>query len=189
MTDPARESSLSPIRLAALGAGVIFVAFIVLLATRDVQRNEPNSAIVGRAVPPVSGVSYDGEPFDIDTILAANRGLAPQEQTWVVVNFFASWCTGCRQEHADLIRFDNEGASCPTQLVGVTFQDSDENVAEYFDDLGGDWPVLVGDTAPMVIDFSVLTAPETIIVAPSGLVANKIIGATTYEQLSGTVAC
>ncbi len=189
MTDPARESSLSPIKLISLGVGVLIVAFIVLLATRDVRRNEPNFGIVGGSVPPVEGVSYDGQPFDIDDILAANRGLAPEAQTWVVVNFFASWCTGCRQEHADLIRFDTEGASCPTQLVGVTFQDTDQNVADYFEDLGGDWPVLVGDTAPMVIDFSVLTAPETVIVAPSGLVTNKIIGATTYEQLSGLVTC
>ncbi len=146
MSEPAAEFTLSPIKLVALGVGALFVGFIVLLGTREVQRNEPNSDIIGQAVPPVAGTSFDGEVFDIDDILAANRGLEPESQTWVVVNFFASWCTGCRQEHGDLIRFETEGASCPTQLVGVTFQDSAQNVADYFDDLGGDWPVLVGDT-------------------------------------------
>ncbi len=179
----------SAVKLIAAVVGVLAVGFVVLLATRDAQRNGPNTDIVGQPVPPVAGVSYDGNRFDIDEVLSANRELARAEQTWVVVNFFASWCAPCRAEHPDLIRFDDQGTSCPSRLVGVTFQDSAENVSSFFDTLGGDWPVLVGDTASMVIDFGVLTAPETVVVAPSGLVTAKIIGETTYDQLSEVIEC
>ncbi len=187
--DGAPDGRPTAVQIAAAVVGIVVLGFVVLLATRDVQRNGPNTDIVGQSVPPVAGVSYDGTRFDIDDILRANREVARADQTWVVVNFFASWCVPCRVEHPELIRFDTEGTSCPTRLVGVTFQDQAENVASFFDELGGDWPVLVGDTASMVIDFSVLTAPETVVVAPSGLVTAKIIGETSYDQLTEAVQC
>ena len=190
MTDEVIETGWSSTKIIAASVGVVVVAFIALLATRDVQRNEPSTEIVGQGVPAVAGTSYDGQTFDIDEVLAANRapGVALVDQEWVVINFFASWCIPCREEHPDLIRFDTEGAPCASRLVGVTFNDSADNVREFFDDLGGDWPVLV-DADSIAIDFSVLTAPETVVVAPSGLVTAKFIGRVTYDQLVETIEC
>lgn len=193
MTDPEVASAdgrrgLSPVQVVALAVGIVVVAFIVLLATRDVQTNGPVD-ITGQSVPQFSGVSYDGQTFDMDEVLAANRGIAAADQTWTVVNFFASWCVPCRTEHPDLIRFDTEGVSCPSRLVGVTFNDSATGVQEFFDDLGGGWPVLVGDTTSIAIDFSVLAPPETVVVAPSGVITTKLIGAVTYDRLAQAIQC
>lgn len=190
---PARRGS--PVRIAAAVVGVVVVAFLVLLATRDTASNQPNFDIVGQPSPPVVGTSYDGRTFDLDDILAANRTVSGEEQTWTVVNFFASWCIPCELEHPDLIRFDTEGVTrpdgtaCSIELVGVTFTDEPENVEAFFAERGGDWPVLVGDTNEMVIDFGVTSAPETVIIAPSGLVVQKITGQTSYEQLAGQIPC
>jgi thiol-disulfide isomerase/thioredoxin len=183
-----RGSGLSTLQIAALAVGVVVVVFIVLLATRDVQVNEPvdNS---GERVPEFSGVSYDGQTFDMDAVLAANQDLPADQQRWTVVNFFASWCGPCRVEHPELTRFDTEGVDCPSTLVGVTITDSEDNVREFFDDLGGDWPVLVGDTSGIVVDFSVVAPPETIVVAPNGLIVAKFIGAVTYDALAEVIRC
>lgn len=185
---PAR-SGLSAVQVAAAVVGVVIVAFIVLLATRDPQQNGPNNAVVGEAVPAFTGVSYDGRSFAIDDVLAANRTLAPADQEWVVVNFFASWCVPCEIEHPELIRFDEEGVGCPSRLVGVTINDTEDGVIDFFERRGGDWPVLVGDTNPIIIDFSVTAPPETIVVAPSGIVVQKLIGAVTYDQLADSIQC
>ena len=118
------------IRVTAAVVGAVVVIFIVLLATRQPAENDPSFDIVGEPSPPVSGVSYDGADFDLDAVLTANRALPPEEQTWVVVNFFASWCAPCEAEHPDLIRFDTEGVvrpdgtGCSTELVGVTVRDA-----------------------------------------------------------------
>ena len=183
------RSGLSGVQVAAAVVGVVIVAFIVLLATRDVHQNERSDAPIGEAVPNVAGVSYDGSTFDLEEVLAANRLLPPDEQVWVVVNFFASWCIPCQTEHPELIRFDTEGMACPTRLVGVSIRDSPERVAEFFEQRGGDWPVLVGDTNSIIIDFSVTAPPETVIVTPSGIVGAKFIGAVTYEQLVDAIPC
>ena len=132
---------MSPLQVAAAAVAVVVVAFIVLLATRDVQVNQPNLGLVGQNVPQFSGTSYDGQTFDMNSVLLANREVPEADQTWTVVNFFASWCGPCRVEHGDLTRLDTEGAACPTRLVGVTINDSAENVEAFFEDLGGEWPV------------------------------------------------
>lgn len=177
------------VQVAAGVVGVVIVAFVVLLATRDVQTNDVNTVAVGRGVPDVAGASYDGSTFDINTVIAANRSLPPDEQEWIVVNFFASWCVPCEIEHPELIRLDEQGAACPTRLVGVAINDTEEGVRDFFARRGGDWPVLVGDTSGTIIDFGVTAPPETFVVAPSGLVVQKFISTVTYDDVVENIEC
>lgn len=192
---PVAARSANTVRIAAGVVAVVIAVFVVLLATRDTAQNGPNFDIVGAASPPVVGIGYDDTTFDLDQVLIDNRSLPAEEQTWVVVNFFASWCAPCEAEHPDLIRFDTEGVvrpdgtECSTELVGVTFGDTAANVEAFFDERGGDWPVLVGDTNGMVVDFGVTSAPETVIVAPNGVVWQKITGQTSYDQLVEMIPC
>lgn len=187
--DDGLGSRFSGVQIAAAVVGIVIVAFIVLLATRDVQTNDPNTVAVGEGVPDVAGVSYDGSTFDINDVLAANRSLPPDQQEWVVVNFFASWCVPCEIEHPELIRLDEQGAACPTRLVGVAINDTEEGVRDFFDRRGGEWPVLVGDTSSTIIDFGVTAPPETFVVAPSGLVLQKFISNVTYEDVVENITC
>ena len=82
-----------------------------------------------------------------------------------------------------------DGTVCPSELVGVTVRDDAEDVAEFFDRKGGDWPVLVGETNGAIVDFGVTAPPETVIITPSGLVYQKIVGITSYEQLVEVIPC
>ena len=79
---------------------------------------------------------------------------------------------------------------CPTQLLGVAFNDEKADVDDFFERFGGDWPVIVGpETNQMALDFSVLTAPETYLIAPSGIVVLKVIGPVTYKRLAESITC
>lgn len=189
--DEVVRSGVSPVKIIVAALGVLLAAFVVLLAVSDPQVNDVTSNVVlGQAAPAISGTGYTGESFDLDDVLRENRELPLGEQTWVVVNFFGSWCVGCIQEHPDLIRFDEEGVACPTQLVGVTFADTERAVTDFFAQRGGEWPVLVGEgTSGAVIDYGVTSAPETVIIAPTGQVVQKFTGALTYEQLVEAIPC
>lgn len=180
---------LTSIQVVASIIGVLVVAFVVFLATRDPQQTPVNNAVVGEAVPRVVGVSYDGSSFDIEETLLTNRTLPASEQVWVVLNFFASWCVQCEIEHSELVQFNEKGASCPTQLVGIAIRDSEKAVTDFFERRGGQWPVLVGENNRMIIDFSVTAPPETFVVAPSGLIIRKMVGPTTYDDLVGSIQC
>lgn len=187
---------LSGVQLAAGVIAVLVMGFLVLLATQEVERDGVNFGVVGQPAPAVRAVSYQGDTFDLDVVVQDNTVASPDQQTWVVLNFFGSWCVGCIEEHDELVRFDQEGArsavglECRTELVGVTFDDTEENVIEFFADRGGEWPVLVGEgTNAAVVAYGVTAAPETIVVAPNGLVAAKFAGPVTYEQLTRVIQC
>ena len=54
----------------------------------------------------------------------------------VVVNFFASWCLQCRNEHADLISTADAYRDRSVQFVGITFQDRPDRAISFLDELG-----------------------------------------------------
>jgi len=157
-------------RNGAIVVGVVMVALIVLLATRGT--NEPlSSKIVTQAAPSFSGETIDGQPFS----LTNHRG------EWVLVNFFATWCGPCRVEHPELVKFAQEHASDPVQVVSVAFSDQPDAIKEFFAKQGGDWPVVASDTGRIALDYGVTGVPETYIVAPSGLVIGRLEGVTAAE--------
>ena len=176
--------------------GVISIFFITLLATRGTQSNQPNFDLVGQQAPLFAAEMITGGEFNLEDELIANRALTPRDQVWIAVNFFASWCTGCIVEHADLVAFhaesafSSDGTKCNTKLVSVAFNDNIKDIEDFFDKYDGDWPVLLdGSTNRVAIDYSVMTAPETVLIAPSGLVVKKIVGPITYEKLSAGIEC
>jgi cytochrome c biogenesis protein CcmG/thiol:disulfide interchange protein DsbE len=110
------------------------VAFAVLLASglgRD-PRALPD-VIVGKAAPAFSLPALDASgPVD----LASLRGNV------VVVNFWASWCVECRQEHPALLAAWDRYRERGVVFVGVDFEDSVTDARRYAADMGGDWPVV-----------------------------------------------
>ena len=94
---------MTPFKWATAVIAMLSIAFIVILAVQNQQQNTPNFDLVGEISPVVEGVSARGEVIDLGQVLQQNRSKVPGEQTWVAVNFFASWCSGCVEEHADLL--------------------------------------------------------------------------------------
>ena len=72
----------------------------------------------------------------------------------------------------------------------MAFNDSKKDIDRFFDKYGGDWQVLLDEgTNRVAINYSVMTAPETVLIAPNGLVAKKIVGPITYEKLVAGIEC
>jgi cytochrome c biogenesis protein CcmG, thiol:disulfide interchange protein DsbE len=155
------------------------VAFAVLLASglgRD-PRAIPD-VIVGKAAPAFSLPALDGSgPVD----LASLRGNV------VVVNFWASWCVECRQEHPALLAAWDRYRERGVVFVGVDFEDSATDARRYAADMGGDWPVVSDPGSKTAIAFGVFGVPETYVVAPDGTVIAKRIGGVDYAWLTDRI--
>lgn len=170
LDDPAPPRRPRSARIAAIVVGVVLVMFVALLATRSssADRFGPNP-LKNQVVPKVAGTTLTGEQIDIDRY----RG------KWVVVNFFATWCVGCRIEHPELVKFtESHRAAGDVQVVSVAFDDSPAALAEFFERQGGDWPVIVNDTSNTAISFGVTGIPESFVVAPNGMVVENFTGVT-----------
>lgn len=159
----------------AVAVGVVLVGLLVVLATSEPSTSRlADSPLLGRPAPTLAGTSLlSGEDFD----LADERG------RFVVVNFFATWCVPCREEHPDLVRFEaGRAAADDARVVSVVFSDQPTDVERFFAERGGDWPV-IDDTTGIVPAWGVTGVPESYLVDPRGVVVAKIVGGITAEGL------
>lgn len=157
------------------GATGLFLLLLGFGLTRDVQKLP--SAIVGRPAP-----SFSLETLEGDTLASSEL-----EGEVVVLNFWASWCIPCRQEHDVLKRAERVYADRPARVVGVVYQDSRANARRFMRRLGGDWPSVMDPGSRTAIAFGVYGVPETYFLAPDQEVARKHIGPLTWEVLASTV--
>ncbi|HEX9311523.1 MAG TPA: TlpA disulfide reductase family protein [Actinomycetota bacterium] len=105
----------------------------------------------------------------------------------VVVNFWASWCAACREEHPALTaawdRYSDQGVV----LVGVDFQDRKGPALEFMREMGGDWPVVEDPGGRTALDYGVAGVPETFFIGRDGVIRFKQIGPSPYEVLTDQI--
>jgi cytochrome c biogenesis protein CcmG/thiol:disulfide interchange protein DsbE len=159
---------------------VVLLVFIALLATRDTADDGDNSRdLTGQLAPALAGATIDGGRFDIDD----HRG------QFVIVNFFQTTCVPCIEEHPELVAFQEANvASGRATIVSVAFDDSPTAIQRFFDERGGDWPIIAEATAEFAIDYAVTAVPESIVVAPTGEVVIKAKGGVEAAILEAVMA-
>lgn len=169
-----RVALVSAVALALLLGGLVLVLFTAEPSTNKLA----DSPLLGKYAPALTGESVT---------TAGEYDVVDDAGKWVLVNFFATWCTPCVAEHDDLVAFSNAHAIAgDASVVSVVFSDTTRNVEAFFRKNGGDWPVVIDDDGRIATDWGVTGVPESYLVAPNGQVRAKIVGgidAAKLEQL------
>ena len=128
------------------------------------------SPLVGDVAPPFTLQALDED---------RQVSLSDFEGRPVVINFWASWCLACIQEHPVLVRswerYRGEGVA----MVGIIYQDTPGNARRYLEEHGGGWTQLLDPGSRAAIDFGVYGVPETFFIRPDGVIAHKHVGPVT----------
>ncbi len=179
MSQPASSRRVGMAVWAVAPVAVAMALLVLLLATRSPSTERRlDSHLIGEVAPLIEGPTIDGGWFDIDDY----RG------QWVIVNFFSTTCVPCIREHPQLVAFQEAHAQLgDATVVSVTFDDRPSNVVEFFAENGGNWPVLAEDTGSHAVQYGVTAVPESYLVAPSGVLADKLIGGVTAADLDARI--
>ena len=99
----------------------------------------------------------------------------------VVVNFFASWCVPCREEHPLLMRLA-EREHLP--IYGIDYKDTPAAAQKLLNQFGDPYRRVGLDTDGRVgLDFGVYGVPETYVIDKDGFIRKRFVGPMTAQQV------
>jgi AhpC/TSA family. len=103
------------------------------------------------------------------------------ENKIVIINFFASWCTECREERVKLTEIRKSNDKEKLKIVGVVFQDSKEKILKYLKE-NNPYDYIYFDEGETAIDYGVSGVPETFVIV-DGKIAKKFIGPISIYEI------
>lgn len=145
--------------------GLLILVFIKGL---DPERNlnELPSPFLGKEAP----------GFDLPRVRVPDERISSTdyEGEVVLVNFWATWCVGCRQEHDFLMEISRSGV---IPIYGIDWRDQRAPAVEWLNVLGDPYVASGFDEdATTGIDWGVYGAPETFLIGKDGTVLYKHLG-------------
>lgn len=155
----------------AIGIGAVFGARL------GIDPTLVDSPLIGQPAP-AREVPYLERPGAMS--LAQLRGQV------VVINFWASWCVPCREEHPALVSAAREYRAAGVTFVGVNYQDGRDSAIGFLDELGRgeSYRYVTDPESRLALDFGVFGVPETFFLDRTGRIIAKITGASDYALMS-----
>lgn len=169
------------IRWVGYGVALAAVAFAVVLASRfGTDPGLVDSPLLNEPAP-----SFDLAPLEGGESVS----LEQLRGDIVVVNFFASWCLECRNEHDALTSTADAFADEGVTLVQIGYQESPPDSLEYLETAGrSDAAYYLADPGSRTaIAYGVFGIPETFFIDEEGTVVGKVIGESDAFTLGATI--
>ena len=172
--------------VAAAALGIPAVGLLGFGLTRD-PRAIP-SPLPGRAAPSFALAAFTSgaptsfhptPPPHVDSVrLSALRGDV------VVLNFYASWCLACREEHQTLAEVASRYVGTDVHFAGVLYNDAPSSALRWLAEIGPlPYPSLDDPGSRVAIDYGLYGVPETFFIGRDGRVALKHVGPITASVL------
>lgn len=140
----------------------------------------PEAAAAGPSVPEVGRLAGD---FQLTDLAGKQVRLADFRGKPVFLNFWATWCTYCRQEFPAILEaYQEYGRTGKVAFVLVDVGESPDAVKKY---LGGtELPVVLLDRNGAVAQrYLVQGLPTSFFLSSDGIIRNKVVGAVDGKQL------
>jgi cytochrome c biogenesis protein CcmG, thiol:disulfide interchange protein DsbE len=129
------------------------------------------SPLIGKAAPAFELSRVEDTAQKVSTSEFAGR--------MYLLNVWATWCAGCRQEHGTLLEIARRNV---VPIVGLDWKDELPLAQRWLSELGNPYVATAFDAEGRVaIDWGVYGAPETFLVAANGTIVHKHIGPLSIE--------
>ncbi|KUG08870.1 TlpA disulfide reductase family protein [Solirubrum puertoriconensis] len=130
---------------------------------------------VGAMAPEIMLPALDGKT----TALSSLRG------KYVVVDFWASWCTPCRRENPDMLKLYNSYKAKGLEIYGVAMDDKQDKWQEAVKQDGITWTQVFDDNKaanPAKNTYGIRALPSTLLLDPQGRIVAKGLRGEELEK-------
>ena len=151
---------------------LIFILGIFFLSLNK-SSNYNTESLVGNKLGKIELVSFE------DDSIFTNDDF--KQNSFTLINFWASWCAPCRVEHPFLMELSKLRN---LKLVGVNFKDKKNNALNFLNNLGNPFYYLAKDEqGKQSVSFGIYGIPETILINKELIIIKKFIGPLNTEDL------
>jgi len=165
-------------RTVLIVGGLITAALIgVLFTGLGTNPNEIRSPLIGKPAPTFALREVGtGNTIDVNQF----------KGTPTVINFWATWCGPCWEEHPILVA--NARRLQPNvQFLGVVFQDEESKILGFLQQRGSGYPTVVDDAGKTAIAYGVGGVPETFFLDRNGVIVAKHNGPLSADDLQANL--
>jgi peroxiredoxin len=100
----------------------------------------------------------------------------------VIINFWATWCTPCREEMPLIENYYRQHSS-NVAVLAINDGDSLASVRSFVDEMGLSFPILLDQDSQVSRLYKVLALPTTLFIDQNGILRYQHTGSLTEEQL------
>ena len=134
--------------------------------------NYNTNFLTGKKISNISLEYFDENKFYKEEDLKRNN--------YTLINFWASWCLPCRQEHSLLTQLSKEKN---LKLLGVNFKDKKKQAEIFLNELGNPYDFLTKDElGKSSVKFGIFGIPESILINKDLMILKKFVGPLSAED-------
>ena len=148
---------------------ILLVFFYLLMIDRN--PSEIPSALLNKNIP-----KFEAESLFKDKNFISSKEFGNET---TLVNFFATWCKPCLDEHVYIKRFSDEKM---IKVIGINYKDNPKKAIQWLKKLGNPYSnVALDKNGRIAIDWGVYGVPETFVVNPEGIIKYRHAGPVTKK--------
>ena len=102
-----------------------------------------------------------------------------EDDTFYIVNIWASWCVPCRTEHPLLMELSKNQS---LKLIGLNYKDNLNNAKKFINEFGNPYSqIIIDNDGTLSVEFGAYGVPETFIIDKNKKIVRKFIGPINKE--------
>ena len=119
------------------------------------------------------------EAKDFNSNVYLNSENIFEEDTFYIVNIWASWCVPCKTEHPLLMELSKNRS---IKLIGLNYRDDLDNAKKFINEFGNPYSqIIIDKEGTLSVEFGAYGVPETFMINKKKKIIRKFIGPINKE--------
>lgn len=158
-----------------VAAGLSAVLFYLCVRHRGASNRGPDALA---AAPAITFTDLSGDIIN----LSSYKGKV------LLINFWAAWCTPCREEIPQFVALEEKYRARGFQSIGISMDDPEASLRDFCREYKVNYPVAMGNQQIAEQFGGVLGLPTTFLIGRDGLIHARHAGTTDLPKLEQEIA-